>query len=115
MPLLKVQTNRRLEPDRLQELLTELTDEVAQLLGKPKQFVQIVAETGLPMMFAGTEEPTAFVELRTLGLMQDRIGPLTEALCRFFQEKVGVSADRVFINFFDMPRSHWGWNSRTFG
>ena len=114
MPLLKLQTNRRLEPERLQLLLTELTDEVAQLLGKPKQFVQIVAETGLPMMFAGTEEPTAFVELRTLGLAVDRIGPVTEALCRFFQEKVGVPADRVFVNFFDMPRTHWGWNGRTF-
>ncbi|MCD6339500.1 MAG: hypothetical protein J7M29_09010 [Verrucomicrobia bacterium] len=106
--------NRKLEPEDLEGLLAELTDQVAGLLGKPKQFVQIVAETGLPMFFAGTGEPTAFVELRTLGLPPDRISPLTEALCRFLHERVGTPPDRIFINYFDMPRTHWGWNNRTF-
>jgi phenylpyruvate tautomerase len=30
-------------------------------------------------------------------------------------EPYGVAANRIYINFFDMPRENVGWNRATFG
>ena len=30
-------------------------------------------------------------------------------------EPYGVTADRIYLNFFDMPRENVGWNRSTFG
>lgn len=29
-------------------------------------------------------------------------------------EPYGVAANRIYINFFDMPRANVGWNKKTF-
>jgi len=115
MPLLKIQTNVEVPEAKRSELLLALTDLVAAELGKPKEYVQVVLEPNVDLMFAGTTEPTAFVELRSLGLPTDKPAPLSESLSQQLLKALGVPANRVFLNFFDLPRTHWGWNGGTFG
>jgi hypothetical protein len=66
------------------------------------------------MLFAGSSEPTAFLELRALGLPAKKTGELSRLLCELVESELSVQKDRVFINFMDFPASMWGWNGETF-
>lgn len=114
MPLFRIQTNVTVDADGQRALLAEASSCVANALGKPEQYVMVVVEAGQAVMFAASEDPAAFVELRSIGLPQGRTPELSEALCGLLRERLGIPPDRVFINFVDVPRALWGWNNRTF-
>jgi len=114
MPFLSLQTNATLADTARSELARELAELVSRELGKPMDYVQVHLQLGAFLTFAGTEEMTAFVDLRSLGLPPDKPPALSAALCGLLQKQLGVSPQRVFLNFQDMPRSHWGWSGRTF-
>ena len=63
----------------------------------------------------GSGQPTAFAELRALDLSESMAKPFSAALAGFLEEKLSISPNRLFINFFDIPRPLWGWNGSTFG
>jgi phenylpyruvate tautomerase PptA (4-oxalocrotonate tautomerase family) len=115
MPFLSLQTNATLTDDARSELAQALAELVSQELGKPLDYVQVHLQLGAFLTFAGTEEKTAFLDLRSLGLPPDKPPVLSAALCGLLQKQLGVAPQRVFLNFQDMPRSHWGWSGRTFG
>ena len=114
MPLLKIQTNAAVPADQLEALLSQGTDLVVNEMNKPRDYVQVVVEPDVSMAFAGTGEPAAFVELRSLGLEEAQAKELSEKLCTLLETGLGIPPARVFINFFDIPRPLWGWNGRTF-
>ncbi len=110
MPLLRIQTNVE-KPHRLFQKGTEL---VARELNKPVQYIQVIVQTGLAQSFAGTHEPNAFGELRSLGLSANKARSLSRALATLLQEELQIRPDRVFINFADVDAEMWGWNGDTF-
>ena len=114
MPLLKIQTNTVIEDEKTQSLLKVASQRLAQALGKPEQYMMVSVESGLPMMFAGTGEPAAFAELRGIGLPVSKTGELSRLICEMIESELGISADRIYINFADVPRNLWGWNRQTF-
>jgi phenylpyruvate tautomerase PptA (4-oxalocrotonate tautomerase family) len=115
MPLLKIQTNQPVTPDQSPGLLRDLTDLVVNQLNKPREYVQVLLEPETVQVFAGTDQPNAFVELRSLGLPDGKPKELSRALCQLLQQHLAIAPERVFINYFDMPRTMWGWNNDTFG
>ena len=115
MPLLKIQTNVEVPRETAGKLLTQGTELLATHLKKPVDYVQVAVEPGLPIAFAGTEESTAFVEVRSLGFPEVAAVELTAALCSLLEAELGVPPGRVFLNFVDIPRPMWGWNGKTFG
>jgi phenylpyruvate tautomerase len=115
MPLLRIQTNVSLSEDSCAALLRKATAWAATELKKPVDYVQVVLQAGVCMAFAGTTEPTAFLELRALNLPKDRTKALSAGLCRLAEEALQVAPSRVFINFSDVPGSLWGWNGSSFG
>ena len=115
MPLLKIQTNQALESEQLEALLQEGTRVIVEGLNKPREYVQVLVEEGLSMAFAGNSAPTAFVEVRSLGLAGEKVKPLCRAIFQLLRDHLGLSPERVFINLQDIPRHHWGWNGDTFG
>jgi len=110
MPHLQFKTNTRPGP----EAARELSALVASLLEKPQSYVQIVIEPGLLMTFGGTSEPTAFIELSSLGLNEIQAGRCSEKLCAWCQETLSIPPDRVYLRCADHPRALWGWNGNTF-
>jgi phenylpyruvate tautomerase PptA (4-oxalocrotonate tautomerase family) len=114
MPLLKVQTNATLDAQKSQALLKDASQRVAQALNKPEQYMMVSIESGLPLLFAGTSEPTAFVELKGIGLPTARTGELSRLLCAWIESELGVPQRRIYINFADVPAGLWGWNGATF-
>lgn len=115
MPLVKIYTNQKINEEELHGLLVELTHLLSAWLNKPSHFVQIIIETDVKMAFAGTFEPTLFGEIRTLGLTEEKIRLVTATLTDWFKKKLSIRSDRIFLNFFDLQRTQWGWNGTTFG
>lgn len=114
MPLLKIQTNQALDNTDTESLLAEASKLVASELGKPENYVMISLEPPQPMMFAGSSEPLAYLELKSIGLPEAKTAALSQALCQFMENKFSIPVSRVYIEFADAPRAMWGWNSTTF-
>ncbi|MDH5180309.1 MAG: phenylpyruvate tautomerase MIF-related protein [Gammaproteobacteria bacterium] len=113
MPYLKIQTNQTIDADRANTLLAEASRLVAAELGKPESYVMVAIEPPLPMLFAGKADPLAYLELKSIGLPEAKTTALSQALCNLM-ETVGISKQRVYIEFADAERAMWGWNGATF-
>lgn len=114
MPYLKITTSKMVEAAQKHRLLTTASKTIAAELNKPEQYMMVSLETGVPMVFAGSQEPSAFLELRGIGLPKAKAGKLSLLLCGLMESELGVRKDRVYINFADVPANLWGWNSNTF-
>ena len=114
MPYLKIQISCELEPEKSKALLARASRTVASELGKPEQYVMVELATNPAMLFAGTDEPSAFVELKSIGLPAGKTKTLSRVLCALLEEATGIAATRIHIEFADAQGSHWGWNRSTF-
>lgn len=114
MPLLRIQTNAQLEKSTLQSLLRSASQLVSAQLGKPEQYVMVAIESNPNMLFGGTSEPLAYLELKSIGLPDEATGGLSKALCGLLQEALSISQERVYVEFSNAPRHLWGWNGATF-
>jgi phenylpyruvate tautomerase PptA (4-oxalocrotonate tautomerase family) len=114
MPFLKIQTNQILSQVDACSLASRSSRMVADLLGKPEAYVMVSVETATAMLFAGTEEPLAYLELKSIGLPKSITASAARALCDLVAAQTGVAASRIYIEFTDAPRDMWGWNGDTF-
>ena len=114
MPYLKVTTSKSIDAEHKHQFLMTASKMVAAELGKPVQYMMVSLESPVQMVFAGTEEPCAFLELRGIGLPVSKTSKLSELLCRIVESELEIRQDRVYINFADVPPSLWGWNGETF-
>jgi phenylpyruvate tautomerase PptA (4-oxalocrotonate tautomerase family) len=114
MPFLKIQTNAVINEEKTAAMLKKASRTVVQTLNKPEQYMMVSLETDRAMMFAGTTEPAAFLDLKAIGLPTQKANELSGRLCELVQSELGVPKDRVYINFADVPGHLWGWNGETF-
>lgn len=114
MPFLKIQTNRPLPEADAKALATRSSAVVAEQLGKPERYVMTSVETNPAMQFAGSDEPLAYMELKSIGLPETITADVSQALCKLVSGETGISTDRIYIEFTDAPRKMWGWDGGTF-
>ncbi len=114
MPYLRLTASKALDAERTRGFLKAASQLAAQELGKPEQYMMVAADSPVPMLFAGTDLPCAFLELRGISLPAAKTGSLTKSLCELVTARLGIAADRVYINFADVPAHLWGWNGDTF-
>lgn len=114
MPTLIVRTNAPHDPARRPVLLEAASALVAELLGKPERYVMVLFEPVADMCFGGNTAPAAYLELKSLGLPEQRTAELSAALCRLLDEQLKVPADRVYIEFASPPRHLFGFDGGTF-
>ncbi|RMH20383.1 MAG: hypothetical protein D6698_04345 [Gammaproteobacteria bacterium] len=114
MPYLNIQTNQELGKEEQKNMLTDVSATVANALGKPESYVMVALQTGIPMTFAGETAPAAYLQLKSLGLQESQTAALSSTLCQWVEENLGVSSDRVYIEFSGPPRKMWGWQGGTF-
>ena len=72
MPTLRLLTNVEIAADSRPELMARTSRTVAELLGKPESYVMVILESGRDLLFAGTADPAAYLELKNLGLPESR-------------------------------------------
>jgi phenylpyruvate tautomerase len=114
MPYLKIQTNLPLTKKAERAVLKTASSLVASELQKPEGFVMIAIQPDTPMLFAGSDEPVAFLELKSIGLPARKTKVLCKALCALIEEHLGISKDRVYVKFIDVKHGMWGWKGDTF-
>jgi phenylpyruvate tautomerase PptA (4-oxalocrotonate tautomerase family) len=114
MPFLRIQTNQPLTGDEARALGARSSAVVAEQLGKPERYVMISVETNPAMQFAGSAEPLAYLELKSIGLPESITADTSRALCDLVAAQTGISPERIYIEFADAPRKMWGWNGGTF-
>lgn len=110
MPYLKVVTNQKVED--CEGFLKASSSWMAELLRKPERYVMVELTAEADLLFAGSREPAAYVEFKSIGLPDP--ASLSAEVCRFIEEKLGIAADRIYIEFIDIPRGKWGWNRSVF-
>lgn len=114
MPYLKIQTNLPLSKKAERSVLQDASALVAKELGKPEEFVMVALQPDTPMMFAGTDDPVAFLELKSIGLPADKTKRLSRTLCDLINRHLGIKPERVYVKFIDVLHSMWGWKGDTF-
>lgn len=111
MPLLQINTN--LDIQDTTAVAREASALVASLLGKPESYVMVIINARQDMVFAGSDQATAHLKLKSLGLPESETKQYSQKLCNFM-EKLGVEPGRTYIEFSGPPRHMWGWNNSTF-
>ncbi|QBG47901.1 hypothetical protein EGM51_11025 [Verrucomicrobia bacterium S94] len=110
MPMLNLKCTKEIPA----ELLPELSGLIAGGIGKPEQYVMVVAEKATIMM-AGIEGDAAFAEVKSLGGLNAAVNrSISENLCELLHMKLDIPPERIYINFESLERDHWGWNGSTF-
>jgi len=68
---------------------------VASSLGKPESYVQVVLKMDVPMVFGGTDEPTAACTLSSIGAIGgDKNKDISAAICAHLEEYYGIEPGR---------------------
>ena len=115
MPLLRLETSVALPEDKRNALLASLSKAVAETIGKPEQYVMVSASPAA-MLMSGKPGDGAFVDLRSIGGLSDEVNrKLSHQVCKLLKDSLGISPDRVYLNFTDVDAGNWGWNGSTFG
>ena len=114
MPYLMLQTNVVIPDEEITPLLENLSVAVAKALDKPESYVMVALEDGTPMLFAGNDDPTAYLELKSLGLPEAMTPTLSKALCGLIEQQLDIEQERIYIEFASPADHLWGWNGETF-
>ena len=114
MPYLRIQTNLSISDETRSALVSKASQLIAEGLAKPERYVMVAMEPNTAMLFAGSGDPLAYLELKSIGLPENKTVPLSQSLCRLMQKSLSIAPDRVYIEFSNAPRQMWGWNEGTF-
>ena len=112
MPVLMISTN--VTAGNSAVVLHRLSREVAEMLGKPESYVMVQLHDRQRMLFANSDAPLAYCELKSIGLPVERNTEFCDRLCMLINELLGVPPKRVYIEFMVTERHMCGWNSQTF-
>ncbi len=111
MPLIQINTSTKSVVDDL--LQKEISKMVADLTGKPENYVMTMIQKDSKMTFAGSDEPCCFIKLKSIGSLSP--SSMSKSLCDLIASKTNIKTDRIYLEFIDVKASNWGFNSSTFG
>ena len=115
MPLLRLETTVVLAEDKRKALLASLSSVVAGTVGKPEQYVMVMASQAA-MLMSGNGGDAAFVDVRSIGGLTDGVNrKLSQKVCKLLGDSLGIPQNRIYLNFTNIEPSNWGWNGSTFG
>ena len=115
MPLLRLETTVVLSDTKQKALLAALSKIVAQTIGKPEEYVMVTVNPAAIMM-SGMSGHAAFVDIRSIGGLGDNVnGQLSQKICSLLNQSLGVSPNRIYLNFTDVQAANWATNGTTFG
>ena len=110
MPYINVSTSAKVNDK--EKFLEEISILVSSLTNKSKRFVMAKIDDNCKMYF-DDETPSCFLEIKSIGSLKP--SEMAKPISEFIYEKMGISLDRIYISFEDVPASLWAWNGRTFG
>jgi len=112
MPFIEINTSFKSDVNN-SLLQKEISKMVADLTGKPEDYVMTMIKSNVQMTFAGSEEPCCFITLKSIGSLKPSL--MSKSLCDLIASKTNINTNRIYIEFIDVEASNWGFNSSTFG
>ncbi len=111
MPFIQINTSSKsiLNHDLL---LKEISKKVAELTGKPENYVMTLIHNNSQMTFAGSDEPCCFIKLKSIGSLNP--SSMSKSLCELIESKTNIKANRIYLEFIDIKAANWGFNGSTF-
>jgi len=114
MPYIKIETNKQMDQTEETDILKKASAFTAEMLGKPESIVMATLYAGQTMSFGGETDLTAFVTLKSIGLIIENTADLSKQICEFLEAELGVLPERVFIDFNKTEGKLFGWNKVVF-
>ena len=112
MPLLNVRTNIAIDDKSATAL--QASKLAADIIAKPEAYVMVLIEDQQALVFAGNNQPAAYLELKSIGLPEQKTAELSAGLCNWVSEQLGIDSSRIYIEFSNAERHMWGWKGATF-
>ncbi|MFQ5754701.1 MAG: phenylpyruvate tautomerase MIF-related protein [Acidiferrobacterales bacterium] len=91
MPYLNIETNHPVDEVVRNSVLPKLSALIAAQLGKSETYVMVSFAPPHPMLFAATNDPCAYLSLKSIGLPSAKTPALSAALCQLVEEELGIS------------------------
>ena len=113
-PSLVLNTNIRLGDDAKATLMKAASAAIAECLSKPESYVAVCINDGASVLFGGSDAPAALGCLYSIGAISQANNGAVQAKLSSLLAEHAVPADRIYINYFDIPRANCGWSGRTF-
>ncbi len=115
MPMIRIQTNIDIEPERKANLMTNVMVAGAELLDKPESYMMVIIDDGMQIQLSGTSDPCAFLDVRSVGtITEEQVSNLSGKLSEITGNSTGIGAGRIYINFTSVPPEMWGFDGKTF-
>jgi len=114
MPHFNIMTNQSLDASLAQDFAREASSFASRLLGKPEKYMMVSIQHGACLMFSQTMDPTAYIELKSIGMPKEKCEAYSKAICDFMESTLKIAPDRIYIDFKDIDGSMFGWNKKTF-
>ena len=117
MPLIQLDTSCDLsDSEKGKTIAAEISRLAAVGIGKPEKYVMVSVRDNVIMTMSGTNTPAAFVSVKSIGGLSKQVNQkLSAEICQMLQKELGIAGDRIYLNFEELPPTHWGWNASTFG
>ncbi len=112
MPLLNIKTNTDISDKNQLALAASKT--TSEALGKSENYVMVCIEDNQALVFAGDNNPAAYLELKSINLPESETAQISSALCELVSDQLGIDKNRIYIEFSNAERHMWGWNGATF-
>lgn len=113
MPYFSIETNKKIDIKETEKLTKKASRFLAEMMTKPEQVIMVAIKPGTPLIFGGTDEPSAFVQIKALGLEKGRCPEFSKKVCGFLEKEINVPGNRVFIEFTDIDGKTFGYNGDT--
>ena len=113
MPFIQVNTSSKSVVENEYLLQKDISKLVADLTGKPENYVMTMIKLDNRMTFAGSDEPCCFIQVKSIGSLNP--SSMSRSLCDLIASKTNINMNRVYIEFIDVKSSNWGFNGSTFG
>ena len=112
MPLLEIFTNTVVDNEQI--IATNASKLATEILNKPESYVMVRIQTEQTLLFAGSNEPAALVQLKSLDLPEKNTPEFSSRICNFISSEFNINSARIYIEFSNPERHMWGWDKRTF-
>ena len=116
MPLIKVHYAGETQTEQLNQLTAVLSTILSSVLGKSEDFIMVIFQKTESQSFGcDLSLPSLYAEVKNVGFISTEISnQLSMDLTNALVESFDVSASRIYIEFQESARHHWGWNGKTF-
>lgn len=115
MPSLNMIISNDITLEKCKKLVSDMSIIVSKCIGKPEKYVMVSVQ-GAEFSMSREKGNSAFVDIRSIGGLNANVNRrISQEVCALIEESVGIPAERVYLNFTDIPAGNWGWNGSTFG